>query len=197
MWTRAVARHVVNAMADVGSRFRDVWRNQSLIDGPPGLSAIVGSECTGGRNGDIDALGVARIQNDGVQAHATRARLPTGSSSVAAQPGEFLPVLPAVGRAKQAGVFYSGIDRVRLRDRRFNMPDALELPRVLRAVVPHVSGKWFAGFCGSVIHELVALAFGRSRLLSILFARRRPWLYPPFPAVVGPLTNLSNPSPAF
>src|SRR5258708_32494398 len=74
------------------------------------------------------------------------------------------------------------------------MPDALELPRVLGAVVPHMSGERFAGFCGSVVDELVALAFGRSLLLSVLFARRRPRLYPSLAAVVGALNNLPKPA---
>src|SRR6266436_9712463 len=74
------------------------------------------------------------------------------------------------------------------------MPDALELPRMLGAVVPHVSGKWFAGFCGDVIHELVALAFGRARLHGVLFARRRPRLYPGLAAVIGALNDLPEPA---
>ena len=71
---------------------------------------------------------------------------PVRPRAVAAQPGEFLPGLPAVGRAEQGGVFHAGVDRVRIGQRRFQMPDALELPRVLRAVVPLVRGERLAGF---------------------------------------------------
>ena len=69
---------------------------------------------------------------------------------MAAQSGEFLPGLAAVGRAEQGGVFHSGVDGVRIGQRRFEMPDALELPGVRRAVVPLVR----AG--DAVVDELVA-----------------------------------------
>ena len=95
-------------------------------------------------------LGIARIENDRVQAHPAGARLPVGPGAVAAQSGEFLPGLPAVGRAEQGGVFHPGVDRVRIGERRFEMPDALELPGVRRAVVPLVR----AG--DAVVDELVA-----------------------------------------
>ena len=97
---RAVHGDVVNAVADLGIRVGDVLRMQSLVDGPPGLAAVVGAEGARGRDGDVDPLGIARIQNDGVEAHATGARLPLGPCAMTAQPGEFLPVLPAIGRAE-------------------------------------------------------------------------------------------------
>src|SRR5260370_7627577 len=74
------------------------------------------------------------------------------------------------------------------------MPDAFELPRVLGAVVPHMSGEGFAGCCGSVVHELVAFAFGRPRLLNVFFARRCSWLDPGLAAIVGALNNLPKPA---
>ena len=73
-----------------------------------------------------------------------------GPGAVAAQPGEFLPRLPAIGRAEQGGVLDPGVNRVRIGQRRFQMPDALELPGMRRAVVPLVS----AG--NAVVYELVA-----------------------------------------
>ena len=66
--------------------------------------------------------------------------------------------LAAVGRAEQGGVFDAGVDRVRIGQRRFEMPDALELPGMLRAVVPLVRGERLAGLGRSVVDELVALA---------------------------------------
>ena len=65
-------------------------------------------------------------------------------------PGKFLPVLPAVGRAEQGGVFHAGVDGIGIGERRFEMPDALELPGMRRAVVPLVR----AG--DAVVDELVA-----------------------------------------
>ena len=58
-----------------------------------------------------------------------------------AQPGQLLPGLAAVGRAKQRGVFDPGIDGVRIGERRLEMPDARELPGVRRAVVPLVDAR--------------------------------------------------------
>ena len=69
---------------------------------------------------------------------------------MAAQPGQLLPGLAAVGRAEQRRVFHPGVDGIGIGQRRFEMPDALELPGVLRAVVPLVS----AGI--AVVLELVA-----------------------------------------
>ena len=112
----------------------------------------------------------ARVEKDGVQAHPAGARLPARPRAVAAQPGEFLPRLPAVGRAEQGGVFHAGVDRVRIGQRRFQMPDPLELPRVRRAVVPLVR----AG--DAVVDELVA--------------HRLPGLA----AVVGTLDHLPEPA---
>ena len=89
---------------------------------------------------------------------------------MAAQPGKLLPRLAAVGRAEQGGVFHPGVDGVRIGQRRLEMPDALELPGVRRAVVPLVR----AG--DAVVHELVA-----HRL-------------PRLAAVVGALDHLPEPA---
>ena len=66
------------------------------------------------------------------------------------KPGKLLPGLAAVGGAEHRRVLRAGIDRVGVGQRRFEMPDALELPRMLRAVVPLVR----AGH--AVVDELVA-----------------------------------------
>ena len=85
-------------------------------------------------------------------------------------PGQFLPVLPAVGRREHGGVLDAGIDRVGIRQRRLEVPHALEFPRVRRAVVPLVR----AGH--AVVRELVA-----DRL-------------PGLAAVVRPLNRLAEPA---
>src|SRR6266571_5814657 len=108
---------------------------------------------------------------------------------MAAQSGELLPRFAAVLRAEQRGVFHAGVNCVRIGRRRFEMPDTLELPRMLGAVVPLMSGERFAGSRGSVVHELVALAFGHSFWRGP-FARRGPRLCPSFAAVIGPLNDL-------
>src|ERR1017187_8185961 len=68
---------------------------------------------------------------------------------MAAQPGKLLPRAAAIRRAEQRRVLRPGVDGIRIGRRRFEMPDALELPGVLRAVVPLVS----AG--NSIVLELV------------------------------------------
>ena len=70
------------------------------------------------------------------------------------------------------------------------MPDALELPGMLCAVVPLMGGE---GRAGRVVDEFVALALGHPAG-SRGFARRRSRLMPGFAAVVGTLNDLAEPS---
>ena len=137
---------VVNAVADFGIGVGDVLRVQALVDRLPGLAAVVGAERACGGNGDVDSLGIAGIENDGVQAHAARARLPVRAGAVAAQAGEFLPVLAAVGGAEQRRILDARVDGVGIGERRLEVPDALELPGMLRAVIPLMRGQRLAGF---------------------------------------------------
>ncbi len=74
---------------------------------------------------------------------------------MAAQSGELLPSLPSVDRAEQGGVFDPGVNRVRIGQRRLEMPDSLELPRVRCAIVPLV------GAGDSVVREFVTYRFPR------------------------------------
>ena len=160
----------VNAVADLGSRVGNVFGPQPAVDRPPGPAGVVGAERARGRDGDEDPLGIARIEQNRVQAHPAGARLPARPGSVAAQPGKLLPGLAAVGRAEQRGVLDSGVDGVGIGQRGLEMPDAFELPRVRRAVVPLVS----AGI--ALVGEFVA-----DRL-------------PGLAAVVGALDHLAEPA---
>src|SRR6266404_1817139 len=119
-----------------------------------------------------------------MQAQPTGARLPLGSSTVAAQSGNFLPVFSAILRAKQRSIFNPGINGVRISERWFNMPDSLELPGVLRAVIPLVRGERFAGLGRSVVSELVAVALGRTVWGGDRFAGWCSGLVPCFAAVI-------------
>ncbi len=85
-----------------------------------------------------------------MQAHSTRTRLPLRAGLVIPQAGQFLPVLPAVDGAEQRCVLYAGVNRIGVVQRRFEVPDPGELPRVWRAVVPLVRAR------DSVIAELIA-----------------------------------------
>ncbi len=148
----------------------NVLRAQAAVDGLPGGAGVVGAEGAGGGDGDEDAVGIGGIEEDGVQAHAAGAGLPGGAGSVGAQAGELCPVSAAVGGTEERGVLDAGVDVVGIGERGLDVPDALELPRVRRAVVPLVR----AG--NAVVGEVVA--DGR----------------PGFAAVVGALHDLAEPA---
>ena len=153
-------RDAVNAVADLGCRVGDVFGLQPSVDRTPCHPGVVGAEGARGRDGDEDPSGVARIHDDRVQTHSPSPWLPAGPRAMASQAGEFLPGLSAVGRAEQGRVFHPGVDGIRIGQRRFEMPDALELPGVGRAVVPLVS----AGV--ALVHELVT--HGLPRLATVV-----------------------------
>jgi hypothetical protein len=72
------------------------------------------------------------------------------------------------------------------------MPDAFELPGMLRAIVPLMRREWPAGRGGSVIHELVALSDRYSRRACGRFARFQPGLVPRFATIIGSLNYLAE-----
>src|SRR5579863_959694 len=72
------------------------------------------------------------------------------------------------------------------------MPDALELPGMLRAVIELVRGERLTAFVGRVVGEFIARRFrraGRGRL-----SGRRSGLVPGFATIVGALNQLAEPS---
>src|SRR6202035_5301078 len=73
------------------------------------------------------------------------------------QSGEFLPGLPAICCPEQRGVFHPGVDRIRIGERRFQMPDSLKLPWMRRSVVPLMSAR-DAIIDELVVHRLPGLA---------------------------------------
>ena len=157
------------------------------------LPAIVGAKGAGGRDGDEHAVGIGLIEKDGMQAHAAGSRLPARPRAVAAQSGKFLPGKAPVGGAEQRRVFHSSVDRVRFGQGGFEVPDALELPGMLGAVIPLVSRERLPGFGRGVVDEFIALSFRRA-LRRCGFARGSAWLYPGFAAIVGALDDLPEPS---
>ena len=96
-------------------------------------------------------LRIARIEDDRVQAHAARARLPRcGRSRVRASPEAPATFAPPSVERKIAASSTPGVNRVRIGQRRLEMPDALEFPRVRRAVVPLMRAR------DALVDELVA-----------------------------------------
>src|SRR5258706_11367820 len=65
------------------------------------------------------------------------------------QSGELLPGLAAVGRPEQGGIFHSGVDRIRIGERRFQVPDPFKLPGMRSSVVPLMSAR------DAIVRELV------------------------------------------
>src|SRR5262245_5195656 len=87
-----------------------------------------------------------------------------------AEARQFLPVLAAVGRAEERRILDACINRIRVGERRLEMPYPLELPWMRSAVVPQMRAKH------AVIDELVS-----HRL-------------PRLAAVVGALNELTEPA---
>src|SRR5207253_968417 len=121
----------------------------------------------------------ARVKDNRVQTHAARPGLPLRPGAMAAKAGQFLPVLSAIGGAKNRRVFHSCINCLWVGQRRFQMPYPLELPWMLRAVVPLMRRQWPRGI---VVGELVAFAFRRTGHHRLSGGRSR--LVPGFSAVV-------------
>src|SRR5262249_4666686 len=110
--TRRVHRDAVNAVADLGRRVGDAFRLEAPVYGSPGFSGIRGPEGARRRDRDEHPLAPAWIQKDGVKTQAAGAGLPVAPGLVTAQSGQLLPILAAVRRAKQGGVFDSGVHEV-------------------------------------------------------------------------------------
>src|SRR5207248_9547385 len=106
-----------------------------------------------GRDRDKHLFLILRVDQNGVETHSARARLPTRTGVVLAQTGKFAPRFAAVFRFEKRCVFHAGVNMIDIVERRLEMPDAFEFPRVLRAVVPLMRAR------NSVVNELVALAF--------------------------------------
>ena len=88
--------------------------------------------------------------------------VPLRSGTVTAQARQFVPALAAVGRAEHGRVLDAGVRGIRIGQRRLDVPDALELPRVRCAVVPLVRAR------DAVIRELVV--HGGPRLAAVVRA---------------------------
>ena len=66
----------MDAEADFGIGLRQVGVRQTLVDGRPSFAAVVGTEVSCSRNRNEDAVGIRFVEDNRVQAHAARPRLP-------------------------------------------------------------------------------------------------------------------------
>ena len=185
--TRRMHRDAVHTMTDfrvgIGQLIR---RFQAAIYRLPRLAAIICAEDARRRDRYVDPMRIGRMEQDRVQAHSTRARLPQVSLR-AAQGGKLLPRFTAVHRLEESGVFRAGVDGIRIGERRLEMPDALEFPRMLRAVVPLVSAHL------ALVDEFVTFPLGHTVLAGQLVgvASRR---IPSLAAVIRALDHLAKPA---
>jgi hypothetical protein len=140
---------VVDAVADFRSGVRDVFAVEAFVDGLPRFTCIVRSKRSGRGDRDDDAVRVGGVEDDGVEAEAAGSGLPVRTGFVEAQTGEFVPTAAAVGGLEKASIFGAREDGVGVGERRLEVPDALELPWMRRAVVPLV------GAGDTVVDELV------------------------------------------
>src|SRR2546421_3173556 len=83
---------------------------------------------------------------------------------------------------------------IRVGQRRFEMPDPLEFPRMLSAIVPDVGRERPASFRGKVVSELVAFTFRHSIRRGRRFARRESRLEPRLSTVIRSLDDLTKPA---
>jgi hypothetical protein len=81
---RAVHGDAMHAVTDFSRRVGHEIGFQSAGDRAPRFASVVAPKRARGGDGGEDPRGVARIQQDGVQAHAAGARLPAGPRAVAA-----------------------------------------------------------------------------------------------------------------
>src|SRR4051794_26552679 len=129
-----------------------------------------------------------------MQTHPAGAGLPVWSGAVTAQSGELVPRLTAIRRAEHRGIFDARVNRIRIGERRLQVPHAFEFPRVLRAVVPHMRGEWFARAVRGVVHELVALGEWHAIWSRGWRTGRRAWLMPRLAGVIRALNDLPEPA---
>lgn len=133
-------------MSDSGFRIREKVRAQSASRHRPGFAAIVGPEGAGCRDRGVHPPGIAGVDENRVETHASGARHPVATRRVVAQRREFSPGLSAIDRTKERRILYSGEDDIGVGVGGLEVPDSLEVPRMGGSVVPLVcTGGAFEG----------------------------------------------------
>ena len=135
---RRMHRDPVHTMPHLGRRVRNILRSQSLVDRLPTHPTIITPKRPRRRNRHINPLPIRRVQHDRMQAHSPRLRLPVRPRPMLPQPRKLRPRLAPVPRPKKRRIFHPRINHIRIKSRRFQMPNPLELPRMRRPVVPLV-----------------------------------------------------------
>src|SRR5262249_45286900 len=166
---------------------------QTAVYRSPCLAGIVGSEHASRGDSNEDPLRILAVKHDRVQTHSACSRLPEVAFR-AAKPCKFVPGLSTICGTEQGRVLYPRKDRIRIAQRRFKMPDSLELPGTLCTVVPLMGGERLAGRGGRIVDKFIALSLGRAIRCRGRFARRCTRLVPRLAAIVRALDDLSEPT---
>ena len=103
-------RDAMDAMADLCVWIRHVLRMQPVIDRFPRFSTVIGTERTCGRDRHEHSSSILRIEENCMQTHSTRARLPFRAGVVFSKTGQFVPRFAAVPRFEERGVFHAGVN---------------------------------------------------------------------------------------
>src|SRR5262249_27277108 len=85
--TRPVQCQPVDTETNFHVWIRDVLGFQSPVDWLPRFATIVGPESTRSRDGNKDPLRITRIQQNRMQTHSSRTRLPFRTSAMATKSG--------------------------------------------------------------------------------------------------------------
>src|SRR6266576_1398380 len=181
---RWMHRDPMNTVSNLCVRVRQLVRRfQTGISRLPGFAFVIRAESASRRDRNENSIGSIGIKNDRVQTHPSRPGLPKVALG-AAQSGKLLPGVAAIHSLEQCRVFNAGVNGVRISQRRFEMPDPLEFPRMLRPVVPLVSAGnaviiefvtgGFPGFSAVIraLDDLAKPAAGLRRIQTIRFNRR-------------------------
>src|SRR2546427_3873922 len=123
--------HLVHALADLGELvvLHEVCC-RALVRGRPALTAVVAAEDAGGRDTDVDALGVGRIKLDRMQTRTAKAGLPAVPRRVLEQSAIHFPRSAAVVGEEEDVWIAAGPERLRLRP----MP-GLDVPHPLQRIL--------------------------------------------------------------
>ncbi len=113
-------------------------------------ATVVGPEHASRRDGDEHPLLIARDPARSCEGTArprpAARRIPSHGPL---RPGSSCHDRAAIGRAEHRGVFDAGVNGIGVGEGWLEMPDALELPRMRRSVVPLMRAR------NTVVHELV------------------------------------------
>src|SRR5207249_10974803 len=104
-----------------------------------------------------------------------------------------MPRFSAVFRLEQCGILHLVVNVIGIVKRRFQMPDTLEFPRMLRAIVPLVGRQRLPSLRRGIVNELVTRTLLHA-VRALQFLRTAARCGPGFTSVSRPLNNLSIPT---